>query len=293
MKKRILLIVGDNLGIANEQIDYKDIAYMKFPVMINDEEFKESEEYTAAYLIERFKKEKIMAHTQALLKGDLIKIVESAKDKYDVIFHIMMGSNMSAATFQMCEQVRKEYADIIPIINIDSRQVISGVGSVLLRLIDFLKTIDDIENITSKITGIIDNTFTYICLPDLGFLYRGGRIGKAKSLMGSILKIIPVVGLFGDEIDHGILPIGKGRTKQAANKVIIENIKQKIQKYKTETVKQIVILHIEDNDSPELKDLETQIKRELKFEKLIIGHPRFCEAVHTGPDAWAVTFSLK
>ncbi len=227
------------------------------------------------------------------MKGDLIKIVESAKDKYDVIFHVMMGSRMSAATFQMCEQVKKEYADIIPIINIDSGQVVSGVGSVLLRLIDLLKTSDDIAGITAKMTEITEKTFTYICLPDLGFLYRGGRIGKAKSLMGSVLKIIPIVGLFGDEIDQGVLPIGKGRTKQAVNSVIIENIKQKMQKYKIGTVKQILILHMEDNDSPELKDLETQIKKELKFEKLIIGHPRFCEAVHTGPGAWAAAFSLK
>jgi len=64
MKKKILVIIGDNLGIANDQIGYKDVAFMKFPVMINDEEFKESEEYTAAYLIERFKKEKVTAHTQ-------------------------------------------------------------------------------------------------------------------------------------------------------------------------------------------------------------------------------------
>jgi len=147
----------------------------------------------------------------------------------------MMGSNMSAATFQVCEQVRKEYTDIIPIINIDSKQIISGVGSILLRLIDLLKTSDDIAEITAKITEITTNTFTYLCLPDLGFLQRGGRIGKAKSLLGSILKIIPVVGLLGDEANSGMLPIGKGRTKQAANKVVIENIKQKMQKYKIET----------------------------------------------------------
>jgi fatty acid-binding protein DegV len=102
-----------------------------------------------------------------------------------------------------------------------------------------------------------------------------------------------VVGLLGDEADSGMLPIGKGRTKQIANRAIIENIKQKMQKYKIETVKQIVILHMEDKDSLEFKDLEEQVKEELKFEKLIIGHPRFCEAVHTGPGAWIASFSLK
>jgi len=62
MKKKILVITGDNLGIANEQIGYKDVAYMKFPVIINDEEYRENEEHTALYLIERFNTRKRRSH---------------------------------------------------------------------------------------------------------------------------------------------------------------------------------------------------------------------------------------
>lgn len=43
-------------------------------------------------------------------------------------------------------------------------------------------------------------------MADLKYLYRGGRIGKAKALMGSVLKIIPVVGLMGNDKDGEIIP---------------------------------------------------------------------------------------
>lgn len=293
MIKKILIITGDNLGMANNQIEYEDIKFLKFPVIINDNEYRESDEYTAQYLINLFKKEKTSAHSQALVKGDLVDIIEANKDKYDVIIHVLMGSNMSTATFQMVESVKKEYENIIPIINIDTKQVASGVGSNILRLIDLLQTYDNMEKIYKKMAEIIKNTFTYLCLPDLNFLYRGGRIGRAKSLLGSVLKIIPVVGLFGDEADSRILPVGKGRTFSAVNKIIIDNIKQKMQKYDVEKIKLITILDAEDNKSLSLKNLKEQIEDELQYERIIIGHLRFVEAIHVGPDAWLSTFILK
>ncbi len=292
MKKKILVITADNLGIANEQINYKNVVILKYPVIIDDKEYRESQEYTAGYLIDRFRKEKVTAHTQALVREDLVEVIEANKDKFDIIIHLLMSSNMSAATFQMAEIVRKEYQDIIPIINIDTKQVVSGIGLNLLMLIELIKTTEDINEIIRKLKNDIKNTFTYLCLPDLNFLYRGGRIGRAKSLMGSILRIIPVVGLFGDEANSGILPVGKGRTYQAANRIIIENVKHKMIQNEVDSIKSVVILHLEDNNSPELVDLDRQIITSLKLKEIINGYPRFCEAVHTGPGAWVATFIL-
>lgn len=293
MKKKILIITGDNLGVANNQIEYDDIKFLKYPVIINDKEYRESEEYTAQYLINRFKKEKVSAHTQALVKGDLIDVIEANKDKYDVIIHVIMGSNMSAATYQMAESVRKEYADIIPIINIDTKQVVSGVGSILIRLTEILQDIDDINDVEKLIKEVIETTYTYLVLPDLNFLYRGGRIGKAKSLMGSLLRIIPIVGLFGEEDNPQMLPIGKARTFSAVNKIIIDNIKSKMKKYNLEKIKLVTLYDTEENKSDALKNLKEQVKNEINFGKMVIGKLRFAEAIHIGPKAWVITFVLR
>lgn len=293
MKKKILIITGDNLGMANNQIEYDDIKFLKYPVIINDKEYRESEEFTAQYLINRFKKEKISVHSQALVKKDLVEIIEENKDKYDIIIHVVMGSNMSAATFQMAESVKKEYADIIPIINIDTKQVVSGVGSILIRLTEILQDIDDIDDVEKLIKEVIETTYTYLVLPDLNFLYRGGRIGKAKSLMGSLLRIIPIVGLFGEEDNPKMLPIGKARTFSAVNKIIIDNIKSKMKKYNLEKIKLVTLYDTEENKSDALKNLKEQVKNEINFEKMVIGELRFVEAVYLGPKAWVITFVLR
>ncbi len=293
MKKKILIITGDNLGMANNQIEFEDIKFLKYPVIINDKEYRESEEFTAQYLINHFKKEKISVHSQALVKKDLVEVIEENKNKYDIIIHVVMGSNMSAATFQMAELVRKEYADIIPIINIDTKQVVSGVGSILIRLTEILQDIDDINDVEKLIKEVIETTYTYLVLPDLNFLYRGGRIGKAKSLMGSLLRIIPIVGLFGEEDDPKMIPIGKARTFSAVNKIIIDNIKSKMKKYNLEKIKLVTLYDTEENKSDALQNLKEQVKNEINFEKMVIGKLRFVEVVHLGPKAWVITFVLR
>jgi len=293
MDKKVLILTGDNLGIKNEQIDYPDVAVVKYPVVIDEKEYFEDEKYTAQYLIERFKKEKITARSQALIRKDVVEVIEKNKDKYDLIVHVIMGSNMSAATVQMAEGVRKEYESTIPIINIDTNQASSGVGAVLLRVIELLKEADSIDEFISQIDEVVKNTYSYYCVPDLNYLYRGGRIGRAQSLLGSVLKIIPVVGAFGEVTDSGFLPVGKGRTYQAANKVIINHIKQKMAQKKIDKIQLINILHFENIDSDELKDLENQINENLTYRRLVHGHARFVEAVHVGPGTWGGSFVLK
>ena len=293
MDKKILILTGDNLGLKNEQIDYPDVAVVKFPVVIDEKEYFEDETHTAQYLIERFKKEKIVARSQALLRKDIVEVIEKNKDKYDLIVHVLMGSNMSSATVQMAEGIRKDYEGIIPIINIDTKQASSGVGAVLLRVIELLKESDSVDEFVSRIDEVIKNTYSYFCVPDLNYLYRGGRIGRAQSLLGSVLRIIPVVGLFGDETDSGFLPVGKGRTYQAANKIIINHIKQKMVLKKVAKIELINILHFENSDADELKDLEKQINVNLSYRRLVHGHTRFVEAVHGGPGTWGGSFVLK
>ena len=46
MDKKILILTGDNLGLKNEQIDYPDVAVVKFPVVIDEKEYFEDETHT-------------------------------------------------------------------------------------------------------------------------------------------------------------------------------------------------------------------------------------------------------
>jgi fatty acid-binding protein DegV len=88
MKKKIFIIVGDNLGLSRDQIDYEDLEIIKFPVLVEGKEYRESDEYNANWLISKFEKENIVAKSSTLPQNDIVEAVERNYRNYDLIIHV-------------------------------------------------------------------------------------------------------------------------------------------------------------------------------------------------------------
>ncbi|WP_010421524.1 DegV family protein [Anaerophaga thermohalophila] len=290
MDKKILIITGDMTGLYREQIDYPDIEILKFPVVVEGKEYRESDEYTAQWLNEKYLKEKVVAKSSSIVKGELIEIVEKNKDKYDLIIHVMMSSVMSAATLAIGKNVKEMYENTIPIINIDSRQVMAGIGNVLLGVIDIIKKTNNTDDIVKLSQEVVQNTFSYFAISDLNYLYRGGRIGKAKALMGSVLRITPIIGLMGDDKEGQFVPLGKGRTFKHVNSLIIELIKAKMAEKSATVIKRLNIVGFGDNKEA-FSDFEEKLKT-LPCDNFIIGKADFVSAVHSGPKTYTVAITI-
>jgi DegV family protein with EDD domain len=290
MDKKILIITGDNLGLYREQIDYPNVEILKFPVVVDGKEYRESNEYTAQWLNEKYLKEKVVAKSTSIVKGELIEIVEKNKDKYDLIVHVVMSSVMSAATFAIANSVKEMYKNTIPIINIDSRQVMSGIGNVLLGVIDIIKKTNNTDDIVKLSQEVVQNTFSYYVMADLNYLYRGGRIGKARALMGSVLRITPIIGLMGDDKEGQFVPVGKGRTFKQVNSQIIELIKAKMAEKSATTIKRLNIVGFGDNEDA-FSDLKEKLKT-IPCDDFIIGKADFVGAVHCGPKSYTVAVTI-
>jgi len=278
MDKKILIITADNLGLSKEQIDYPDIEILKFPVVVNDKEYRESNEYTAQWLNEKY------------VKGELIDIVEKNKDKYDLIIHVVMSSVMSAASLAIAKNVKEMYENTIPIINIDSRQTMSGVGNVLLGVIDIIKKTTNTDEIVKLSQQVVQNTFSYYAVPDLMYLYKGGRIGKAKALMGSVLRITPILGILGDDKDGQVVPLGKGRTFKQVNSQIIELIKAKMAEKSATVIKRLSIAE-SGADKDAFSDFEERLKT-LPCDHFIKGKIDLVGAVYTGPKSYTAVITI-
>ena len=292
MDKRILIISADNLGISIDQVPYQRFEYLKYPVLIGEKEYRESEIYSASWLMERFIKEKITAKSSSLSRAEMTNLIEKNVNNYDLIIQVVMGSNMSAATFNIAEEVKEKFKDRIPVINIDSRQVVGGIGAVLLRLIDIIETTDDVEGIKKQAEELVVNTFSYYVTPDLNYLYRGGRIGKAKALLGSVLRVLPVIGLMGDDPEGSIVPVGQGRTFKQANSLIINSIKEKMNEKKAKDIT-VAIISGDESKRDAIDDLKREFEGSISCKNLIYGKLHLVEAIYMGPGGYSLSVCMK
>jgi DegV family protein with EDD domain len=124
----------------------------------------------------------------------------------------------------------------------------------------------------------------FLFIPDnLSYLRKGGRIGGATALLGSILKIIPIL-----TVEGGITTVlSKVRTKRNAVKAMLNKVISDIDKF---GLGEIVVHHI--NCLDEATELSNKIKELLKVEVKICAIGPVI-GLHVGPGAIGIAYYTK
>ncbi|HKW71782.1 MAG TPA: DegV family protein [Candidatus Dormibacteraeota bacterium] len=100
---------------------------------------------------------------------------------------------------------------------IDSELVSMSLGLLTLAAADTAAKGADAKSVTEKISAMRDSVQTYFSVATLEFLRRGGRIGRASALLGSVLQVKPVLCIR----DGLVTPLERVRTfDRALNRIV-------------------------------------------------------------------------
>jgi fatty acid kinase fatty acid binding subunit len=101
---------------------------------------------------------------------------------------------------------------------VDSELVSMSLGLVTLAAWEMAAQGEKAESIAQRITAMREDVQTYFSVATLEFLRRGGRIGRASAMLGSVLQVKPVLC-----IREGLVtPLERVRTFERALNRIIE-----------------------------------------------------------------------
>lgn len=100
---------------------------------------------------------------------------------------------------------------------IDSELASMSLGLLTLAASELATNGGDAKSIETKVLAMRDRVQTYFSVATLEFLRRGGRIGRASALLGSVLQVKPVLCIR----DGLVTPLERVRTfDRALNRVI-------------------------------------------------------------------------
>lgn len=100
---------------------------------------------------------------------------------------------------------------------IDSRLVSMSLGLLTLAATEMAAKGASADQVAARVTEMRDKVQTYFSVATLEFLRRGGRIGRASALLGSVLQVKPVLCIS----DGLVTPLERVRTfDRALNRVI-------------------------------------------------------------------------
>jgi DegV family protein with EDD domain len=132
-----------------------------------------------------------------------------------------------------------------------------------------------LKSIVERLEKIRDKTEVIYTLETLEYLARGGRIGRVQALMGSMLKIKPIIRV--DHADGKYSTVAKGRTITQNLGLIVEHIANmygSIPLWAT-------VLHGRLAESAEM--LSTSMQERLNIKKIEVLRISPVLGVHTGP----------
>jgi DegV family protein with EDD domain len=162
----------------------------------------------------------------------------------DAIVCINLSSGLSA-TMQAAENAAKAMKDDVPVHVVDSQSITAGLGTMVRAAAQAAADGADAEAIVAQVNDMVPRSHIVGTLDTLENLKKGGRIGGAKALMGSLLSIKPLIS-FQDGV---VAEAGRARTRRKA----LEWVRDQI--FERPEVEHLVVIHSMAPDVDDLLDL--------------------------------------
>jgi len=116
---------------------------------------------------------------------------------------------------------------------IDSLQASMGLGLIVIRAARAVQNGATLDEAIEVVRETIPHTHFFGTVDTLEYLQKGGRIGKAQALMGTLLSIKPLIGMGEGEVQ----PKGKTRTRKKAIAQLLEYV------HGFDNIEEIALLH--------------------------------------------------
>ena len=206
----IKVVTDSACDLAPETIEDRGVRVVPLTIRFGEEELVDREELSTKELWDRVVTGTIIPETAAPAPGLFQNaFLEAADEGHSGVLCVTLSSGLSA-TYQAACTAADLASDRIPVQVVDSLTITLGQGMLVLSAVDQSESGKPLEEIKASIEEMKTRTRVYGVLEDLDFLRRGGRIGSAAHLLGSLLSIKPVI-----EVRGGVVEVeSKQRTRQ-------------------------------------------------------------------------------
>ena len=210
--------------------------------------------------------------------GDYVKIYEHVieKEGAEEIISIHISSKTSGA-FQaamVAKSMIKENWPIVKIDVVDSLNASMCQGWMVVEAARAALRGKKLEEISTYVRRMIPITRMIQTADTLKYLYMGGRIGRAKSLAGTLLNIKPLIG-----VENGIVvPLGQARSRSKAYQAMVELVESAIG-----VGGKIKVAYVHAGALPEVLKIKQLLEERIKVVESFIAELSPALAVHTGP----------
>jgi DegV family protein with EDD domain len=186
-------------------------------------------------------------------------------------------SSKLSATIEAARQAARALDGTFPVRVVDSLSVTLGQGLVVTEAAQQAGRGADLDEVSAAAEGVVGRLKVYGAIDTLENLKRGGRIGGAQALVGSLLSIKPVI-----QVTNGVVEEeSKQRTRSRALRYLADKVRD---------AGPISRLAAFGADAPDMDAFLAMLDGVHPTEKVLLGDIGPVIGTHTGPGAIGVAW---
>jgi DegV family protein with EDD domain len=275
----IQVVTDSACDLTPSMADQRGIRVVPLSIRFGQEELIDREELSTKEFWDRVVTGPDMPETAAPSPGVFRQAyMDAAEAGSDGVICICLSSGLSA-TFQAASTAAVDLPFSMPVRVIDSLTVTMGLGLLALSASDMIKDGRGLDEIVTEIESLKDRTHVYGVLGSLDFLKKGGRIGGAAHLMGSLLSIKPVI-----EVRDGVVEVeSKQRTRTRALQYLADKA------LKSGPLERLAVAN---GVAPDIDELMSILSSARPEHELVMSDLGPVIGAHAGPETVGVCFQL-
>ena len=277
MSDGIALVTDSTVDLPQERRKELGITMVPLKLDFEGRTYNDWVDLDPAEFYERYRKSDSLAITSQPAPQDFKKVYSRLLDDGREIISIHLSSGISG-THQSATLASKELgSDRVHLV--DSRQGSIGTTLITWRAANAIAKGMDVEGVLKQIKDAIDQTMLFFCVEELSYLHKGGRIGLASHLLGSMINIKPILNF-----KNGVIaPWAKVRgDKQVDSKIFAA--------METQVKGPIDIAWVHAANSARVETLVNKLRERFEIKREFGGWLGAVIGSHVGPGAWGIAF---
>lgn len=274
--EKIKIITDSTSDLPSFVYEKRDIEVLPLLIYLGEQSYLDGVDMKLHTLLMRIQEEKIFPRTGQVNPQRFYDCFKKYLEQGYKVFCMTLSSKMSGTYQSAC--IARDMLETDDIVVVDSRNVTSGLGLLVLKAADLRDKGLSLKEIEKEIKIAIPHVKSALAFETLEYLVKGGRLSKTAGIIGNVLGIKPILAVADGEM--------KVIDKVRGSKKAIRYIMDYLNEVKPKSDELAILLQVENKDI--LSSLRVElVKRDMEVLDCSVG----CTVgTHAGPGACGVFY---
>jgi DegV family protein with EDD domain len=202
---KIKIVTDSTCDLNTDELEKMGIVVVPLSISINGDNYLDRVDISPKAFIEKMRKAPELPKSSQPPAGEFLKVYDQLGSEGFEVISIHMTGGMSG-TVRSAETAAQMTTAKVTVV--DSRFISKGLAFQVIEAAEMAAGGKTVDQILERLNEVREQTRLFVVVDTLENLVKGGRIGKGKALIGSLLNIKPIASLEGGEYT----PVAKARS---------------------------------------------------------------------------------